>query len=511
MSLNSSNKTIARNALFLYLRMFFVLLVSLYTSRVVLNVLGISDYGVYNVVAGFVLLFGFLNATLSASMQRFYNYEGGKRGTEGYKDVYSTGFWIHVLIAVIIFILLESFGIWYINNVMVIDLSRLYAAKFIFQFSTFSMIFLIMQIPYLSAIIANEKMDYFALISIVDIVFKLIVVIALSYIPYDKLITYGFLILSIAVLDFLFYFIYAKKQFYYLKLSTSINRNIFKELFSFSGWNLIGTFAFLLKGQGLNLLLNGFFNTAINAARGIAFQVHSAISGFTNNAATAFKPQIVHSFAVGELERTKFLMFSETKICYYLILVLIIPVTLEIDYLLSLWLGESVPPLSNIFTVLVLFDLLFSTLNAPTTQVAFATGKIRKYQIYSSLVNLLLLPICYLYLKQGYPAEIVFVISIIFTLVNQVVCLMVLHSIFRFSYSEYFRQIIIPCILVTFFLPIVPYLLREYMPESFIRFILISFATIVLSFPLLYFIILTKNERGQVKQLLINIVLKFKK
>lgn len=288
-----SNKRIAKNTLFLYLRMFLVLIVSLYTSRVVLNVLGVSDYGVYNVVAGFVTLFGFLNATLSSSMQRFYNFEGGKRGNIGLADVYSIGFWIHIILAIIVFITLESFGIWYINNVMVIDINRLEAANYLFHYTTISLLFLIIQIPYLSIILSKEKMDFYAKVSIIDIVLRLLTVLALPHVPCDKLRMYGIFMSIISVVDFLVYYIYVKKNFSFLKLRRVQNKSIFKNLLSFSGWNLIGTFAFVLKGQGLNLLLNVFFDTTINAARGIAFQINNAIGGFTNNASMADRKSVV--------------------------------------------------------------------------------------------------------------------------------------------------------------------------------------------------------------------------
>lgn len=478
--------------------MFFVLIVSLYTSRVVLNVLGVSDYGVYNVVAGFVTLFSFLNSTLSGSMQRFYNYEGGRRGDIGLNDVYSTGFWIHNILAIIIFLLLETFGIWYINNVMVIDADRIEAANYLFQFSTISMVFLILQIPYLSVIIAKEKMDYYAVVSIVDVSLKLILILVLPFLPGDKLISYGSFFLAISILDFILYYLYVKIHFKYLVLNKNINKVIFKELLGFSGWNLLGTFAFMLKGQGLNLLLNSFFNTAINAARGIAFQVNNAISGFTNNISVAFRPQVVHSYAENELFRTKFLMFSETKICYFLILILIVPVVLEIDMLLGLWLGNTIPPFTNIFSILVLIDLLLSTFNMPVTQVVFATGKITNYQIYSSIVNLLLLPICYLFLTYGFDASSVFVITIIFTLLNQFVCLINLHKVFPFSYKEYFKQIYWKCFIVSILVPIIPVLIHISMEDSFFRFILVVVVDVIIAIPIFYIFILDISEKKKI-------------
>ena len=482
--------------------MFFILIVSLYTSRVVLNVLGVSDYGVYNVVAGFVLLFGFLNATLSSSMQRFYNYEGGKRGIDGYKDVYCTGFWIHLFLAFIIFIILESFGVWYINNVMVIDDARLVAANYLFHFSAISMVLVILQVPYLSAIIAKECMDYYAVVSIVDVILKLIIILALPYIPQDKLIIYGAMSLIIAFADFLMYYVYCKRKFLFIKLSTTIDKQIFKELLLFSSWNLIGTFAVLLKGQGLNLLLNNFFSTIVNAARGVAFQVNGAISGFTNNLATAFRPQIVDSYAKDDRQRTQMLMFAESKFCYSLIIVLILPVSLEIDYLLSLWLGNAIPPQTNSFTILVLIDLLLGTLNAPVTQIAFATGKIRNYQILNSTINLLVIPFCFILLKVGYAAESVFVITILSTAINQIVCLILLHKIFKYSYLKYLYDVFLPCLGMTIFLPIIPLLIRLNMEESFLRFLLVGMLDVFMALLLTYYIILNKSEKSLITKYL---------
>ncbi len=492
----SNNKRLARNTLFLYLRMFFVLVVSLYTSRVVLNVLGVSDYGLYNVVAGFVSLFGFLNATLSSSMQRFYNYEGGCRGNQGYKDVYCTGFWIHVLLAIIILFVLETVGLWYINNVMVIPSDRLLSANILFQFSIVSMAIVILQVPYLSAILAKEKMDYYAIVSIVDVVLKLLIVIILPYVPKDKLIVYGTLSLIIAIADFLMYFIYAKVHFSYLKLGVTLNKDIFKSLLSFSGWNMLGTFAYLLKGQGINVVLNAFFSTIINAARGVAFQVNGAISGFNSNIATAFRPQLVDAFAKKDTDRTRKLMFSQSKLCYCLILVLIVPVILEMDNLLDLWLGDAVPENTNIYSSLVLVDLLICTLNTPVTQVAFATGNIKKYQIYNSIVNLLLIPACVILLKFGCNATSVFVVTIIFSIINQVVCLIKLHKIFEFSYTDYFNDIILPCIFMTLLLPILPIAIRLTMNSSILRFLMIVFADVILAFVVLYYCILNKSEKN---------------
>jgi len=495
----TNNKRIAKNTIYLYVRMFFVLIVSLYTSRVVLNTLGVSDFGVYNVVGGFVSLFGFLNTTLASSMSRFFNYEGGQRGEEGVREVYTAGFWIHVLLAVVVLILLETFGLWYVNNVMVVPDDRLHAANILFQYSIFSMTLVILEIPYTSAIMSYERMDFYALVSIIDVVIKLLIVLALPFIPYDKLISFATLTLIITVVDFLFYFIYAKRKFRALKLYDKVNKTLFKSFLSFSGWNLLGTFAFMLKGQGLNMILNVFFGTVINAARGVAYQIYGAIIGFSGNISTAFRPQIVDAYSKTNNDRVLKLFFSESKICYCLILVLIVPIIIEIDYILHLWLGDAVPEYANIFAVLVLIDMLVCTLNTPVTQVTFSTGKIKTYQVINSSINLLLLPVCWLFLKMGYEASSVFVITIIFSVVNQIACLYCMKKVFSYSVREYLSNVIIPLAAITILLPVCPFLLGRYMDTSFLRLALVCVSDVMISGILMWLLILKKHEKQVVE------------
>lgn len=493
-----NNKRIAKNTAYLYARMFFVLVVSLYTSRVVLNTLGVSDYGVYNVVAGFVTMFGFLNATLSASMSRFYNFEGGQRGEEGVRNVYTAGFYIQILLSIVVLILLETFGLWYINNVMVIPTERVHAANILFQYSVASMILVIMQIPYTSAIMSYERMDFYAFVSIIDVFLKLLIVLALPHIPFDKLIVYATFTLIITIADFLLYFIYTKRLFPAIKLNKTVNKPLFKSFLSFSGWNLLGTFAFMLKGQGLNMILNVFFGALINAARGVAYQVNNAISGFSNNIATAFRPQIVDAYSKQDNCRVTKLFFTQSKVCYSLILVLVVPVIIEIDYILQLWLGSAVPDEANIFTSLVLVDMLICTLNTPVTQVTFSTGKIRTFQICSSMVNLLLLPVCYLFLKTGYSASAVFVITIIFSIINQMVCLLCMKKVFAYGLKNYLYSVVLPLGIVTILLPVIPFYVYQNLGQSFSRLILVCIADVVGAAGLLPFVVFTKEERRTV-------------
>ena len=476
-----------------------VLVISLYTSRVILNTLGVDDYGVYNVVAGFVSMFGFLNATLSSSMQRYYNFEGTKRGEEGYTEVYVTGFIIHIVLCAVIFLILETAGIWYVNNVMVVPDGKLFAANVIFHLSIISMLLVIMEIPYTGAIMAYEKMDFYAAISIADTFLKLAAVIALPFIPYEKLIVYSLLVFSITVFDFVLYYWYAKKHFRFLRLCNAFSKPLFKSMMSFSGWNLLGTFAFLLKGQGLNMLLNVYFGTVINAARGVAYQVNGAINGFSANIATAFRPQIVNSYANNDHVRTRQMMFVESKICFALLTLLMVPIVLEINYLLKLWLGESVPEYTNIFAILVLVDSLICTLNTPCTQVAFAVGNLKKYQIITSMVNLCLLPASWLCLHLGMDSTSVFIVTILFSIINQGVCIVLLKRIFPLSIKSYPREVIFPCTLLVILLPILPSIIRISMNGGVLRFITEGFIDILAGVALTYGLVLNKQERQYAK------------
>lgn len=497
-----NNKRIARNTIFLYIRMFFVLLISLYTSRVVLQTLGVVDYGVYNVVAGFVSLFGFLNATLSASIQRFYNFEIGKANVNGVHKVYSNSLIIHAILLIIVVLLLETFGLWYVNHVMVVPVERLQAANVLFQLSIASMGLLIMQIPYVGLIMAYEKMGYYAMVTIVDVLLKLVIVLILPTIPYDKLIVYSVLFALISVLNFLLYYIYSRVVFrLVLSGQLTIDKKYMRTMLTFSGWNLIGTFAYMLRGQGQNLLLNAFFGPLVNAARGIAFQVFSAINNFSGSVSTAFRPQIVNSYASNDIGHSIKLMFTESKICSLLILTLIVPIFIEIDYILNLWLGATVPLQTNTFTRLVLIDGLISTLNTACTQIVYATGRIKHYQIGSSIVNLLLLPVSWICLKCGCEASAVFITTIVFSLINQIVCVFLTNKEVQFGLKNYLKEVCVPYILCIFILPIIPFIIRYSISSSIWRLLSICVVTVLMSFLLTITIILSKEERERIMKI----------
>lgn len=491
-----NNRRIAKNTLYLYIRMFFVLIVNLYISRVLLRSLGVTDYGTYVVVAGFVTLFGFFNATLSSTMQRYYNYAGTKNDEAGLQQVFSTGCIIHVIIAAATFVLLESFGVWYFYHFLVIPASRFHAAFIVFHASVASLVLLILQTPFTGLVLSQEHMGYYSLISIIDIVLKLAVTLSLTHLPSDRLATYGVLLMCISVIDLLLYSIYGKMQWRFIHLSRHVNRQLMKSLLSFTGWNLVGTFAFMLKGQGVSLLLNNFFGPVVNAARGIAMQVSNAIQNFSSNVSVAFAPQIVNAVAAEDRHRAESLMFTESKICYALLLVIAVPLCLEMDYVLGLWLGADVPFQTNIFAMLMLADALVCTLNTPCTQVTMATGRIRAYEIASSTVNLCLIPACYVFLKMGFGAVSSFVITIVFSIVLQTVCLFFTHRALQFDAGKYVKEVLLPCVAVTIVLPIIPAILKVCLAPAFLRLVCVCLVDLCIALPLGYFVLLNRKERG---------------
>lgn len=494
--MSNSNTTIAKNTLFLSLRMVFVLFVSLYTSRVFLNVLGVIDYGISSVVAGFVSMFSFLNTSLANGIQRFYNAELGKSGTTGVTKVYSTSLVIQGVMALCVVILLETVGLWYLYEKMVIPADRFKIAFYLYQFSTVSAAIVIMQSPYIAAIMAYEKMNAYALISMLDVLLKLLFAFVLSYASLDHLLLYGAFHMAISILNFALYYMYSKCHFKELHYSKDLNRGMFKNMISFSGWNLCGTFACMAREQGINLILNLFFGPAVNAARGIAYQVSSALQGFVSNLSLAAKPQMVQSFATGDSSRTIRLMYTMSKLSFIFLFVLAVPIMFNIDYVLHLWLGESVPKHTAHFVVLVIITNFMNNLNAPLSNVVYATGKMRNYQLTFSIINLLILPISFFALKHGAPPEAAFLVYFIMSIFVQIGCLLVLRTLVVISLRQYVKSLILPiAIVILITLPIV-YVFHLVLPHNVIGVGIEYLIVFCVSCTTSYFLVLDSAEKN---------------
>lgn len=501
----SANKRIARNSLLLSIRMVIVLIISLYTTRIVLNALGIEDYGINNVVAGFVSMFAFLNTSLSNGIQRFYNYELGKSGVLGANKVYCHSLIIQILLALIIIILAESVGLWYLHTKMVIPEERFIAAQWIFQFSIINLTFVILQAPYNACIIAHERLDYFAFLGIIDAILKLIIVLILPFLNGDLLILYGLLSLSITLLNFTLSYIYCKKKFVEIKWRKTFEKSRFSSMLKFSGWNIFGTLSNMMRDQGINLVLNLFFGPIINAAKGIASQVNSVLLNFISNIQTPMRPQVVQNYAKGNIERSINLMYSASKLSSIFFLFMLIPLSFEIQYILKLWLGSNIPQYAAIFTIIILYNSLVNLLNASTSMIVHASGIMKNYQLCGSLTKLIALPLTYFALQNGKSPIVAFLIVFIFDTLGHIICLFIVRKIINISLFDYFKKAIIPIIILMITVMPFSYLIISVLDESLFRLaISIITSTIILIFSSYYFV-LNKNEQAMVTKIISNV------
>ncbi len=443
----SSNKRIAQNTVILYLRMIFILCVGLYTSRIVLNTLGVEDYGIYNVVGGFVAFFSFLNGAMATATQRFITFELARGNIERQITTFSTAAIIHIAIAALIVIAAETVGLWFVCNKLVIPEERFSAAIWVYQFSILTMFVSIVSIPYNAAIIAHEKMSAFAYISILDAVLKLVIVLLLTIVSFDKLIFYAALLFGISLLDRLIYGIYCKRHFEETRVKLIFDKNLFKEMTNIAGWSLFGNIAGVFYTQGLNVLLNIFFGPAVNAARAIAVTIQGVVTGFVSNFQMALNPQITKSYAVGDLRRMHSLIFASSKFSFFLLLLIALPIMVETQAILTLWL-KIVPDHTIWFTRLILCILLIDALSNPLMISSQAVGRVKIYQSVVGGLMLLILPIAYVALKLGGNPEIVFIVHLLIAIVALISRVVIVGRMVSFSFASYARKVLLPVGLV---------------------------------------------------------------
>lgn len=493
---NTDNKRIAKNTLLLYLRMLITMTVSLYTSRVVLATLGIQDYGIYGVVGGVVTMFSFLNYAMSNGTQRFLTYELG-RGEEGQlKKVFSMSIRIHILIAVIVLILAETIGLWFLYEKMVIPEERLYAAFWVYQLSVIATLIIIVSVPYNALIIAHERMSAFAYVSIYEAFAKLGIVYLLLLTETDKLILYAILILGVQVSVRIIYGYYCKMHFPESKYHHYKDKKLFLEMLSFAGWNFWGNFAAMAFSQGINLLLNLFFGPVVNAARSVALQVQNATTVFASNFQTALNPQITKSYASGNFSQMHSLIFRSSKFTYFLMFLISLPIFLKIDYLLALWLKE-VPQYSSVFLQLMLCISIIDAVANPLMTAASATGRIKKYQTCVGLILLSIVPIAYVALKLGAPPVSVFIVHLIIGIIAFVVRLAIVSPIISLSVREYIQMALLPIFFFTAGALIIPLCVNFYlMEDNLLSFIFLFCISTLSSLGTGYLLLFTPSERN---------------
>ena len=483
MSEVAGNKQIAKNTFFLYARMIILLVVGLYSSRVTLIALGVSDYGIYNVVGGLVTMFVFVNYAMVNSTQRYITYELGKGDIGKLRDVFSTSINIHAGVALIIFFLSETIGLWFLYHKMVIPEERMSAALWIYQFSILNCVISVMNAPYNALIIAHEKMSAFAYISLLDAGLKLLIVIFLQYANTDRLILYGGLLLLITIADRVIYGLYCQRNFIESKYRYVWNKQLTFEMTRFASWNLVGNLSYVCYTQGLNIVLNMFFSPVVNAARGIAVQVQSVIANFSYNIENAIKPQITKNYAQGDKSRMLQLMYASARLSFFALLVLSMPVFFEAETLLGMWLAE-VPDHTVNFVRLTILILLADSLTGPLLTAAQAMGDIKKYQLTVSLLCFMILPCAYVSLLIIPVPEIVFSINFIIVLITQIVKLVVVSRQIDISKSEYTRNVFFRSLAVLLLSCVFVIPLRLLIAASVIRLlmvVIISIASVIVS------------------------------
>lgn len=493
-STRETNKRIARNTLMLYGRMLLLMGIALYTSRVVLDALGVVDYGVSNVVGGIVTMFSFINMAMSSATQRYVTFALGQADLARLRRVFGTSLQIHALIAILVVVLGEALGLWFLYHKMQVPPGRLNAAFWVLHCSVANAAIAVASVPYSALIVAHERMSAFAYFSIVEGVLKLAVACLLVWLPMDKLILYSLLLLGVQVLVRLCYTSYCSRHFPESRHLRGCDRALLAEMSSFAGWNLVGNLAAVLFTQGLNMLLNVFFGPAVNAARGVAVQVQGAVQQFVSNFQMALNPQITKTYARGDMQAMHALMFRSARFSYFLLLMLALPVLLETPFVLSVWL-KQVPQHTVSFLRIMLCTSLIYTLSNPLMVASQATGSIRRYQAVCGGILLLILPVSYVCLRMGCSARAVFVVHFVMESVTQGVRMLLLRPHLGLRLRDYLAHIYLQVLGVTALSCMLPGALHSVMQSGVLRFLAVGVACVAVVPASAYAVGLTAGER----------------
>jgi len=505
---SNPNKRIAKNTVMLYIRMLLTMIVSLYTSRIVLNTLGVEDFGIYSVVGGFVFMFGFMNNAMTSATQRFLSFELGKSDVRGVNNVFNMSLNIHYGIALLVLLVTETIGLWFVRTKLNVPPDRLLAAIWVYQFSIFSLVVNIISVPYTSMLIAYEKMSAYAGISIIEVSLKLLIVFMLQWFGYDKLKFYAVLSFLVVLIIRFCYGVYCKLNFKEVKFQLYWNTSLFKQISNHVGWMLFGTSAQMLSTQGVNMLMNVFFGVTVNAARGIAFQVRGAVHSFVVNFMIAVRPQIIKTYAQGELEKMNNLIFTASKFSFFLLFYLSLPFLLLTNTILTWWL-KIVPDHSVLFTRLVIVDLFFVVIFTSLNTLSQASGKIRLYQLALSGGLLLIFLFSYVFFKLGFPSYYAFIITIAVSLISLFVRLLILKKLESFPMAEFLNKVFLKSITVVVLSIPLPLIFLFIVKNLLLQFLTVSIASVISTSIIIWFVGLTKKERYFLKQKIHEMLNKF--
>lgn len=492
----SNNKRIAKNTIFLYFRMMIIMLVTLFTSRIILQSLGVEDYGLYNLVGGVTAMFTFLNGALSDATQRYLTFELG-RGKDGKaNNIFSLCMILHVIMAAIIVVITETVGLWFLYNKLQIPEERINAAFWVFQFSVASLFILFVSVPYYALIIAYERMKAFAFFSIFTSGINLLIAYALFISgSLDRLILYAFLLFILQVITNLIYIVYCRRSFSESKFRFVWDNKKIRELTGFVSWTLIGNISYIAYTQGLNILLGMFFLPVVNAARGIAVQVQNAVNNFVKNFQTAINPQITKSYAAGNLAEMHSLIFRSSRFSFFLLMVPMIPIIYEAPLILKLWLTE-VPENTIVFLRIIILTTWVNSLANPLGVSSKATGNIKLYEGTVATLKLFIVPIAYVCLKIGLPAVSVFIVHLIVECCTYSANLLISHHLVHLPLRKYFKEVTIRIIVVGALSFISPIIICLFMSDSILRLITLGLTSCIVSVILIICFGLTMSERS---------------
>ena len=499
---SANNKRIAKNTLVLYFRMIFMMAVSLFTSRVILNTLGVEDYGINNVVGGVVAMFSVLSGSMSSSISRFITFELGKGDKKRLKTVFSTGINIQLGMSLIILLVAEAAGVWFLNYKMNIPEERMYAANWVFQCSILTFILGLLSVPYNAAIIAHEKMSAFAYISIIEVTLKLIIVYLLTISPYDRLITYSILFMLVGVLIRLIYGYYCKRHFEECTYHLVYDKAILKSMTSFAGWNFLGNGAYMLNTQGVNILMNMYFGVAVNAARGVATQVDAALKQFVNNFTTAVNPQITKSYAQGDLTNMHKLVCRSAKFSSFLMMFFAVPIILETDTILTIWL-KTPPAYASIFLQWIIISSFVDSVLANSLVVSMlATGNIKRYQIIVTIVGCLVFPFSWIAYQLGFEPQVGYMLYFVIYSILLFVRLYLLRDMVKLPIMMYVREVLFkvtPVMAISF---AIPSILLFVIDEGLLRLVAVVLLSMTVTTVTTYLIGLNEGEKKYIIGLL---------
>lgn len=503
MTSSENNKRIAKNTLMLYVRQILTMLVSLYTVRVVLDVLGVEDYGIYSVVGGIVSFFSFLSGTMASATQRFFAFALGQDDFGKLKRTFTVNWVVYGAIALIALMLLETLGLWFVNDTLQIPSERFGAAKLVFHFSVLTFIVTILRTPFMAIIIAHEDMQIYAYVSILEVTLKLLVVFLLVYLPWDKLEIYGVLVFLVSTITSLTYILISFRRYKECQLRTFYwDKLLFKEIIGFTGWTLFGQLSTVFRSHGITILLNQFFSPVVVAAKAISTNITSQINVFSNNFNVGLYPPIIKYYAADNKEDMFALVFNGSKITFFLMWVFALPLFLEMEAILTIWLKEP-PPFSVLFTRLALIEVLINSISLPLTTAARAPGRMKTYELIIGIIQISIFLFAWIGLKFGAQAFSVFIIAIFFNLIMLFVRLFLLKSLIRFDLLGYCTKVLLPISIVIFLSTLISFVLHHLLPDG-ILFLLISVTvSICVSSGLMYFVGLNKGSRRKISALVV--------